>query len=340
MKKLAALCALVLAFAPLARAQDEPSGVLKKDLALFLDWFPGRYDNSLQVFWAPEVGVPEDDRHGRIHSIFRPVDLPAFGDHVFYVEQYQDGDPAKVYRQRIYSFMADGGEDAIRLKIYTPKDTDRLKGAYRNVGVLKRLSPRNTTTREGCDVFWKRQSNQFVGYMKEGACRFMSQRMGKEIIISDDLILTESEIWISDRAETVNGEYVFGNKAGVHHKLRKIRPFQCWVSRLRGATHGDSGEGKNGWTFDNKLWLHDQGGELRMAGGDDFDSDARFILRRMEWPSGTNRSSLVLYVYEGEGDRATSYSWTEYDSERVGLNLRWIQASCTYAPERVFEDGR
>ena len=328
-------------FAQSAAAQDDPAqGVLEKDMRQFLEWFPGRYDNSLQVFWEPDLGVPEEDRHGRIHSIFRPVELPEFGENVFYVEQYGDGEPAKVYRQRIYVFEPDAGENAIRLKIYTPKNTEKLKGAYRDLDLLKRLRLRDTTTREGCDVFWKRQSNQFIGYMKEGACRFMSERMGKEIIISDDLILTENEIWISDRAETVEGEYVFGNKAGVHHKLRKIRPFECWTSVLRGAKHGDSGEGSNDWDFNMKQWLHDQGGELVLNTDEEPSREVRLKLRRVEWPTGTNRASLVLYVHEGDNDRATSYAWTEYDSERIGLNLRWIQASCTHKPDRLYEDGR
>jgi len=336
------LCGLVLSFlAQSALAQERVAeGVLEKDLRQFLDWFPGRYDNSLQAFWEPDFGVPEGERHGRIHSIFRRVDLSDFGENVFYVEQYGDGDPSKIYRQRIYVFETDTRENAIRLKIFTPKNTDNLKGAYRDTELLKRLRIRETTTREGCDVFWKRQSNQFIGYMKEGACRYMSERLGKEIIISDDLVLTENEIWISDRAETVEGEYVFGNKAGIHHKLKKIRPFECWTSVLRGASHGDSGEGSDDWDFKRGGWLHDQGGELVLNTDEEPSRKVRLKIRRVEWPAGTNRPSMTMYVHEGNNERATSYAWTVYDGERIGINLRWLQASCTHKPERLYEDGR
>jgi len=334
------IIALIVSGSAPAFAQRGVGTTLDKDFALFLDWFPGRYDNSLQVFWEPDLEVPEEERHERIHSIFKPVDLPDFGSNVFYVEQYGDGDASKVYRQRIYSFSVDAEEDAIRLKIFTPKKPEKFLGAYKNADLLKRVKKRDTTTREGCDVFWRRQSNQFIGYMKEGACRFQSERLGKEIIITDDLVLTDSEIWISDRAETVDGDYVFGNKADVSHKLRKIRPFECWTSVLRGAKHGDSGEGQDDWNFQYGKWLHDQGGELTLETDESPSRKIRLILRRVEWPTGTNRPSLVLYVHEGDSDRATSYAWAEYDAERIGLNLRWVQASCTHKTERLYEDGR
>ncbi len=52
--------------------------------------------------------VPEDkdgeveEPHSRIHSIFAPVDFPSLVEHVFYVEQFADGDPSQIYRQRLY----------------------------------------------------------------------------------------------------------------------------------------------------------------------------------------------------------------------------------------------
>jgi len=335
--KAAIACALcfgpVTSLAPTATAQT----ALEKDLALFLDWFPGRFDNSLQVFWEPSLGVEEENRHEHIHSIFKPVDLPAFGEHVFYVEQYLNGDPSDIYRQRIYVFSADAEADAIRLQIYTPNDVENLVGAYKDEALLKDLTPEDARTRAGCDVFWKRQANQFLGYMEDGACRFTSQRSGKEIIIHDDLVLTENEIWIADRAETVDGEYVFGNKAGVPHKLRKARPFTCWTAVLKGAEHGDSGEGLKDWDFKTGGMLHDQQGDLIIETDETPSRTVRLRLRRVEWPTGSNRPSMTLYVHEGDSERATSYAWTEYDAERIGINLRWLQASCSHTPESLFD---
>lgn len=338
MKRLiSTICAsLLLLIAPHSVSAQSGGTVLEKDFALMMQWFPGRYDNSLQVFWEPSLNVAEEDRHERIHSIFKPVDLPGFPGETFYVEQYLDGDPSKIYRQRVYDFSVDPVEDAIRLKIYTPGNPKALAGAHRNPDLLKGLRPEDLSTRAGCDVFWKRQANQFLGYMKEGACRYQSKRLGAEIVISDDLVLTENEIWIKDRAETVAGEYVFGNKADVAHKLRKIRPFKCWAGILRGAKHGDSGKGQNDWDFRTGLWFHDQQGEINLTTDETPSREIKLRLRRVEWPTGNNRPSLTLYVHEGGSDRATSYAWAEYNANRVGLNLRWIQASCTHDPSGLY----
>jgi hypothetical protein len=65
-----------------------------------LAWFAGEFDNNRQVFVEREQKLPAAEVHQHIHSIFTKVDLPAFGPHVFYVQQYLDGDPAKIYRQR------------------------------------------------------------------------------------------------------------------------------------------------------------------------------------------------------------------------------------------------
>ena len=319
-------------------AQTGDTSVLAKDFRTFLEWFPGRYDNDSQVLFDPAIGTPEDFRNGRIHSIFAPADLPAFGDHVFYVEQYSDNDPMKVYRQRIYVFTEDPDENAIKLVIYTPNDADAFLGAYRDTSVLEGLTPDQARTTPGCEVWWRRRENQFVGYMKDDACQIDSQRLGQRIVITDNLVLTERALWINDQARTVDGEYVFGNKGDIPHKLRKVRPFECWTAVMRGASHGDRAEGMRDWQFKRGGWLHDQGGELHLTTDEDPPREFFLKLRDVEWTYGTRRPSLTLYVHEKGDDRALSYAWTGGGSDRIGINLRWLQASCTYTPERMFAD--
>ena len=56
--------------------------------------------------------------------------------------------------------------------------------------------------------------------------------------------------------------------------------------------------------------------------------------RNVRWPPPfTNRLSLVLYAYTAEDtQRAAGYGWAEPDARRLGLYLRWMQASCTRNP--------
>jgi hypothetical protein len=314
--------------------------VLDKDMARLLEWFPGRYDNDLQVYFDGELNTPQANRNGRIHSIFAPVALPAFGPNVFYVEQYSDGDPTKIYRQRIYRFSADYTENAVKLEIFapSPEQASAMQGAYADPTKLAGLTPANMTLYPGCDVFWRAQENQFIGYMKQGACRVASRRSGRTLVITDDLVLTQNAIWIKDQAVDEAGAYVYGNRAGIPHKLNKARPFTCWTSVLRGASHGDTGgDATRGWTFD-RGWVHDQGGELVVRTDETPAREFYIRMRNVEWPYGTNRPSLTMYVHEKGNPRAISYSWADENATRVGINLRWLQASCTLAgPERTFK---
>jgi hypothetical protein len=336
---------LALAFAALclgvAEAQDRTPAqrVLDRDLAGFVAWFEGRFDNELQVFFEPDLEVSEAARHDRIHSTFRRVTLPAFGEHVFYVEQNNDGDPARVYRQRLYVVSVDYEVGAIRLDVHSPRDTLVLRGAARDPSVLASLTPEDAPLAQGCSVYWRREGAQFVGADRPGVCRIRARDNGQRLIVRNDLILTEQAIWIRDRATDSAGRHVFGNRAGVPHELRRIRPFECWVAVLRGARHGDSGQNAapTDWFFQRGVLLHDQGGVAQIVTDETPARTLSLRLRRVEWPTGENRPSLTLYVMEEGNDRAVSYAWGEYDAERVGINLRWMQASCTHAPERLWD---
>ena len=70
-------------------------------------WRPGVYNNQEQVYFEAEQEVDEALRPERIHHVFEPVDLPAFGEHVFYVQQHLNDDPARAYSQRIHAFRPD-----------------------------------------------------------------------------------------------------------------------------------------------------------------------------------------------------------------------------------------
>lgn len=303
------------------QAPADQNAVLDRDMRTFLEWFPGVYDNQEQVYFEKEQGVPEDLRHERIHHTFARVDLPAFGENVFYVQQYLDDDPAKIYRQRIYVFTADYDENAIRLAIHTPRDVASLVDAHLDPTKLDGLEPGDTTHMPGCDVYWRKRAAEFDGQMKPKACSFVSKRSGKRIIIDDDLILTKDEIWISDRAEDEDGNYVFGNKEGISHKNLKARPFTCWIAALE--------RDEESWTFKNDLEIWDQGGTIWIETEEDDPQRVGIKLRNVRWPTGNNRDSFVLYAYRGDAERAESYVWGEPTAERLAMNLRWMQVSCT-----------
>jgi hypothetical protein len=143
----------------------------------------------------------------------------------------------------------------------------------------------------------------------------------------------------------INADFVHGAdyealaKAGTTFKgllsedavVKRGEEFTCWISTL---CHAKKSDGKDDWTFDANLLTHDQGGRLesRVDGA----PGVVLRLRSVAWPPPSrNRPSLVLYVHTpDEPNRAVSYSWADPAAQLIGINLRWVQASCTRASRR------
>ncbi len=113
-------------------------------------------------------------------------------------------------------------------------------------------------------------------------------------------------------------------------ELRKAQPLSCWVSvrKFAGKPNGDED-----WTFDNNLRIFDQGGRVRVS-GQGVAPDVTIRVRNVTWAKGSrNKPALVLYVHKQDPVRAESYSWASPDASLIGINLRWVQASCSRVEE-------
>jgi len=323
MRKLGTFVALfgfALLIAASAAADD-----LEYDLQLMMEWFTGEFDNHLQYVEEKEAENPPEQPHEWIHSIFHPVELPIFGDNVFYVEQYIHGDPTNIYRNRIYSFSVNDEVGAIQLTIYSFKDHEAVIGAHLDESKLDDLTLEDVRTLPGCEVYWKKQADNFIGWMPDGACRVPSRRTGKIIVIDDDLVLTKNEIWIGDRAEDEDGNYIFGNKLGIPHKLHRSHDFACWaVVAPEGSNEFEGG------TVARGLTLHDQGGHVEIVTDDAEPRTFRLELEQRVYSGEHRVEVLKLAVYDSEDDeKSLAYTWAEPSSTNIGMNLRWFQAGCT-----------
>ena len=317
------LLSVVLSCALPAMAADSDA-TLEADLERFVEWFAGDFDNYAQT--REEEAEEVEEPHGRIHSIFAPVDFPALGEYVFYVEQYADGDPSKIYRQRFYQFGLAPDEGAIELVIYAPPDPAAVAGAHLDPSKLDGLEVEALTSYPGCEVYWKAEGPEaFIGYTKEGACRVKSRRSGRTLVISDDLRLTPDEIWIRDRAVDAEGNYVYGHKGGIHHKLRRTRPFRCWAAAPKEAAEGEDA----GWDLWRPLELHDQGGRVALEAKEDRPQTWSVELFQARYRGENQVDVLELAIRENGKDRSIAYAWADPSSKRIGLNLRTLQVGCT-----------
>ncbi len=109
-------------------------------------------------------------------------------------------------------------------------------------------------------------------------------------------------------------------------ELRQARAFRCWMSVRKFA---DKPDGSADWTFASNLPVYDQGGRIFMD-GEGAAPDVTLRMRNVTWAKGSrNKPSLVIYMHKDDPLRAESYSWASPDATLIGLNLRWVQASCS-----------
>ncbi|MDJ0928910.1 MAG: chromophore lyase CpcT/CpeT [Gammaproteobacteria bacterium] len=301
---------------------------LDGDLERFLEWFPAEYDNHEQV-WQEDIDQVEH-RHERMHHIFAPMAAPAVGQHTFFVQQYLDADEERVYRQRLYNFTIDEQEGAIRLDIYSFRDEAKYRNAHLTDGSLEALAMDELITRPGCEVYWVFQEDHFKGYMHEKTCTFMSERSGKQIFITDDLKLTENEIWIRDEAFDADGNRVFGNLDRIHHKNRKVRYFKGWGG-VKQAGPGAAQDDDN-WHFMRDIMIHDEGQIIPIPTESGELSGYSIQLARLTQQS-TRTQVLKLGLIEDRTGYTVAYSWANPDAKRIGINLRWAQIGLHLKPE-------
>lgn len=110
--------------------------------------------------------------------------------------------------------------------------------------------------------------------------------------------------------------------------LRRARPVTCWSAIPKEAKKPD---GSTDWFFARDVKIHDQGGRAMVGKDQPGVKPVVIRMRNVVWPAGnSNRPSLVLYVHKpDEPDTAISYVWADPEAARIGINLRWMQASCT-----------
>ena len=148
--------------------------------------------------------------------------------------------------------------------------------------------------------------------------------------------------WLTDPvplARASNGNWTNGSSE-FPSEFRRARPMACWVSVRKFAGLPD---GSEDWTWQSGLETFDQGGRVFVDGAGEAP-DLSIRVRNVTWAAGSrNKPALVLYVHKDDPQRAVSYGWASPDADLVGINLRWVQASCSTTEDVMgdtMEDGK
>ena len=179
---------------------------LQAQLQTMLAWWPGEYSNARQVSRERAMGLADDQRIPGVRLLVGRVTLPAFGEHVFYAEWQDPGDPERITRQRFYGFSIDEASATIRLNlfIFDPANTQRnaqARGAYDLPGKVSdfTLEDMAVLADADCDIYFRREGRQFRGEMRRGACAFeVPGGSGERVYSWTQAIFGPDLYWYSD----------------------------------------------------------------------------------------------------------------------------------------------
>ena len=294
--------------------------ILAKDLDDLGQMLAGRWDNEVQTFFEPEIGVPLAQRHDRLHTRIRSIEGGNFGPVALFVEYRSGGEDGVVVRQRVWTLSVDPNLAAVRLAAFAPKNGATIDAAWRDSAKLTALQFTDFVPVAGCDLIWRRRADGFSGETRPGACKVMTTSTPPRVLNVSERHDLSTTVWdVRDIGVDERGARVFGSAEAAPTRLRRTSSFVCWAGAPKGSET----------IIANDLLLHDQGGTATATFAGATPSSIKLRLRNVEWPIGQNRPSLTLYILDAGGQDVKGFAWAEPDAKRIALNIGGIQASCT-----------
>ena len=299
---------------------DENTNPVARDILILSEWFEGEFDNEEQVWFQadPRSATPEPERHERIHTMHRRLDLPSFGDHVFYVEEYKDNDPQDVYRKRLVIFSSGPAKGEIRMQQGFFREPGEVSDTLARTTGLRDLTPEDVVFLDECDVHWQRVAGQFEGSMRPKACVFGEGETRRYSV--HDLVLSDDHYWRVDSTFLVSDDSLHvGRPIDRPFRMRRSKHYVCTV--IFGNESGAS------QTIEG-LPLHSQGGTIDVTRDSD-GAEFTILMRDKEYPYYETRPDFIYFSIRKKGEaRSIAYSVNDVRSRTLGISVGGMIAHC------------
>ena len=116
--------------------------------------------------------------------------------------------------------------------------------------------------------------------------------------------------------------------AGVTHRARRVTRYGGWIAFQR--RHIDPSAPEDDFILLRDIDAHDEGFVVSIT-DDGKPTGFAVELVRLTYQN-TRTAVLKLGIVDETAGETVSYSWAEPGAERIGINLRWVQAGMTRMP--------
>jgi hypothetical protein len=186
-------------------------------LAQITRWLPGTYNNLAQHDADVQAGKPP---HEALAIAIVPIDSPIMGAHAFYLQETAADDPRRVMVQQILTFeMTD--KSKIKESLATLIEPRRWRDANLSPELLTALVLDDLTPLSGCDLFWTRGPDGFVGVNEPLRCHSASQASEAAARTELRAELKATELALSEQSYDSNGVLMQGRATDAFFRFRK-----------------------------------------------------------------------------------------------------------------------
>ncbi len=318
MRRLSLLVHVLLLTAAVAvPVSARPLSPAEADLEALTTMLSGEFDSHAQVLAERNAAV--EPTHPWLHVVFAPVAAPGVAEHVVFTRQSQGGEAASVYRRRLLTFEPDTATgDVVMHSWDLPGGGDAAPTPWESLtrDELKAL--------DGCELRWHRDGRTFTGSSSDGGCRLPDQPGGVEAVVHTQIVLTASELQLTEWASSADGTTLWGRPDSGPVRLVRCRTFSGWLS-------WQDPQDDEGHVTQSDLRMSDQGGRTVVVDRDGTPTGLELELARVAGGGGAEVLELTLKRRTADSWRTEGIAWTGPESEHVGLDLGWFKAGLATA---------
>ncbi|MDX2222063.1 MAG: CpcT/CpeT family chromophore lyase [Rhodospirillaceae bacterium] len=322
------ICLVALLAWMIGPAAAHTKADLNAQLKLLMEWWPGDYDNNEQIVRQSGGGLSAqtDKPFYRLHTVFKRVNAPQFGENVLYVEEWKNNDPNDIARIRLYSLSVDEKEGAILVKFISPLKPENLVGAHKDLSKVEKLTRDDVRVfRDPCNIYLNWEGGQFRGGMKERSCNANDDKEWFQY----QIVVGPRYYWSRDRRfayadNRVTYEMSPGSNYGWFEQT-KARWMRCEV------LHDPNGDMTKTVKL-TEIDVHDQGGEADIDWPD--GRKLAFVIHTRAFTSPPDREFPLFRIHDRKNMTVPiAYAYAVDDAERYGLNLGWFYIRCQVRTE-------
>ena len=195
-----------------------PAQASQMGIDTLISWTQGTYSNERQVATARDEDAP-----GLLFPVFRHVAIPAFGEHVIYLQWPMETPDGDLQRQRIWAFHQEDDESFI-MKFYTLKNPGLWRDAHRDPDKVREMTMDDVIAYpETCTLPILRAGDEFRTAIPP-TCKIVSQNTRTAMTIQSFITIAADRMTYMEFGVAEDGKMVFQVPMSGAYVFDKLTP--------------------------------------------------------------------------------------------------------------------